>query len=79
LVTWLTGDNLQLKHAREQLVLSDVAPPEQIVEQVEQSMHARDCHTTADYVCNISKKEVDHWFKRAERDVDSVLAVVFAG
>jgi hypothetical protein len=65
-------------YVRAQLVLSDFAPPEQIAEQVAQSMHALDYHMTADYVRNIRKKEVDRLFKRAERDVDSVLAAVCA-
>jgi hypothetical protein len=65
------------RYVRAQLVLSEFAPPEQIAEQVAQSMRARDYHMNADYVRNIDKKEVDR-FKRAERDVDSVLAAVCA-
>jgi hypothetical protein len=64
------------RHVRAQLDLSDFGSPEQIAEQVAKSVHARDYHMTADYVRNIRKKEVDRCFKRAERDVDSVLAAV---
>jgi 23S rRNA maturation mini-RNase III len=65
-------------YVRALLVLSDFTPPEQITEQVAQSIHARDYHVTVDYVCNICNKEVDRLCKRAERDVDSVLAAVCA-
>jgi hypothetical protein len=61
------------------LVLSDFTPPEQIADQVAQSIHARDYHVTVDYVCNIRNTKVDQLFKRAERDVDSVLAARSCG
>jgi hypothetical protein len=41
------------RYASALLVFSDFTPPEQIADQVAQSIHARDYHVTVDYACNI--------------------------
>lgn len=58
------------------LGVSDFASLEEIGAKIKGSKYSKDYIMTEDFVRNVWAKEIDPLFKRADRDVDSVLLAV---
>lgn len=63
-------------HIRQRLTIADTATAQDIAAAAKASPYATDYFMNEDYVRTIREKEVDILWRRAARDVDSVLAAV---
>jgi hypothetical protein len=63
-------------HIQKRLSIPGTATPEEIATCVKCSMYAHDYFITDDHIRNLREREISMWYKRASRDVDSVLAAV---
>jgi hypothetical protein len=64
------------EHIRTRLSIPDDALKDSVVARVKASQYARDYFANEEFVRTLREKEIDILWKRAPRDVDSVLAAV---